>query len=299
MKGKSRLRLRSGLTIAGWLLVAALFAPAPGWAQAVPGATYTGAIDGGGSVSFDVSADGKTVTRFKASDVPAPGCTGTATQEVVGGTGIYAMTITDNAFESPFTTGPGFSFDGSFPAPQQARGTVRISSFAQLCSGGGNWTASTPTPLPPPPPKKPLSAARLTDDFGVTLRVTASKNIDAKRGDKDHGTWSLTPRCSSGACSVRLHFHTLLGPAVTMRLARHGAVYDGTHAARLSQCGIKHVTGRLRVRLTVTKASWLDDVWRATRVKGTYRYTFPQTISGSSRCRAGWVAATITGSLSQ
>jgi len=154
---------------------------------------------------------------------------------------------------------------------------------------------------PAPAVKKPLSTARarLTGDFDVTLRVTGSRNIDAKRGDKDHGTWSLTPRCRTGACSARLHFETLFGPSVTMRLARHGAVYSGTHAARLAQCRLKAVPGRLQVRLTVTKGSWLDDVWRVTRVKGTYRYTFPQTISGNVRCPAGWMTAAITGSLSQ
>ena len=280
--------------IVGWLLVAALCVPARVVAQPVPGATYTGTVDVGGTVTFDVSADGKTVTRFAVADVPGFSCT--ASTQVTGGTGLYAMTITDDAFNEPLGDF-SFLFSGSFPAPQQARGTLNILSSG--CIASGNWTASTPTTPPPPKQPRARSAARLTGDFDVTLRVTSSKGVDKKRGDKDSGTWTLTPRCRSGACSVQLHYHLFLGGSVTMRLARHGAVYSGTHTARLAQCLLKDVVGRLRVRLTVTKGAWIGDLWRATRVTGTYRYSFPQTINTlfHVRCPAGSLASTLTGSL--
>lgn len=168
--------------------------------------------------------------------------------------------------------------------------------------------APTPTPTPPVTPPvtvakapRPLAAARISGPFDVALRVTSSRNIDKKRGAREQGTFTFTPQCRTGVCAVRLHFHFGLvgGKSLTMRLSRHGAAYDGARAARLSQCFYKDVQGRLRVHLTVRRAAWINDVWRATRVTGTYRYTFPQATSGIYRCPGGSLTATITGTLSQ
>jgi hypothetical protein len=65
MKSTPTTRPRFGLLIAGALAAAAFWVPAPALAQPVPGATYTGTINGGGTVDFDVSADGQVITRFK------------------------------------------------------------------------------------------------------------------------------------------------------------------------------------------------------------------------------------------
>ena len=164
--------------------------------------------------------------------------------------------------------------------------------------------APTPPVVPPATVAKaprPLAAARISGPFDVALRVTSSRNIDKKRGAREQGTFTFTPQCRTGVCAVRLHFHFGLagGKSLTMRLSRHGAAYDGAKAARLSQCFYKDVQGRLRVHLTVRRAAWINDVWRATRVTGTYRYTFPQATSGIYRCPGGSLTAAITGTLSQ
>ena len=136
------------------LLIALLVAAAP-----VPGAHYTGPATGGGTVAFDVSADGTQVLNFTASGVPGtippPGsgpCTfGDRTFQI-------PMDITADAF------GPGipayFEVSGSFPGEESAEGTLRlvlepIPPYLPGCdSGVVTWStvAATPTPTPTPTP---------------------------------------------------------------------------------------------------------------------------------------------------
>ena len=161
------------------------------------------------------------------------------------------------------------------------------------------------TPKQPAAPKVrkalALSAARLTGSYHVTVRTTASRNIDRKPGSKDTGSWQLTPLCSSGVCSVRLHFHFgLLGSnSLTMRLLRSGATYQGTGTASLSQCSMTDVSGKLSVRLRVAHGAWIGNSWRATKVTGTYRWEFPTVTVGIFRCAAGWMNASVVGTLEQ
>lgn len=145
--------------IAGVLAAAALCVPARALAQPVPGATYTGSIDGGGTVELTVSNDGKAVTRFMASDVPGTMILGTCTL-TFGGTG--TVPIVNNAFHSPLTGALAF-FDGSFPGSQHAQGT--LSDIYQGCyTGKKHWTASTTAP---PPDRVPPNA------FGFVLRPSS------------------------------------------------------------------------------------------------------------------------------
>ena len=166
--------------------------------------------------------------------------------------------------------------------------------------------AATPAdPATPATPAQParkalaLSAARLTGAYHVTLRTTASSNIDRKPGSKESGTWQLTPLCSSGPCAVRLHYHFgLLGSSsLTMRLVRSGSVYTGTGTAKLSKCSMTSVSGRLSVRVKVVKGAWIGKSWRATKITGTYRWEFPSATVGIFRCPAGWLNASMVGTL--
>lgn len=102
-------------------------------------ATYTGAVDAGGKVEFDTSADGSDVTRFVVS-----GTSSLCGLEEATTTG--SIPITNESF-SYTALGTGVSFNGTFTAPQQAAGdlSVRILGFPS-CSATANWNATTPTP---------------------------------------------------------------------------------------------------------------------------------------------------------
>lgn len=152
---------------------AASAAPTPGPTYAQPGVTYVGyptALVGngfpsiGGRIEVTVSADGRSVTRFAAIDVPFPAnpanaaCAGTT----------FSYTFTGNV---PITTPPGYDdhyyfidtspdatpeltpldFDGSFdPGTVTGRFAYEDPSWdsdpLHYCSTQGNlgWTASAP-----------------------------------------------------------------------------------------------------------------------------------------------------------
>jgi hypothetical protein len=125
------------------LLVFAL-APVPA-AQAhhIAGATYRGSLPNGGSLEFDVAADGSAVTRIKVSgkgDV----CEGT-----LEGTGLN-IPIVNHTFNHP--NADPISFSGSFPSKQAAQGTLAIDfdlgpPIGHCRAGPMSWTATTGAPL--------------------------------------------------------------------------------------------------------------------------------------------------------
>jgi large repetitive protein len=106
-------------------------------------ATYSGTAASGGTVEFDVSADGSAVTRFATNEV-------TTTCGTVSSTSTGTFPIVNESF-SRTTSGTGTSFEGSFPALQQAQGTLtlRISVFPISCTSEKvSWTARTSAPPP-------------------------------------------------------------------------------------------------------------------------------------------------------
>jgi hypothetical protein len=129
-------------------------------ADPVPGAHYTGPITGGGTVAFDVSADGTQVLNFVASDVPGtipPPSSGPCTFQQSTYPPI-PLDIVSNAF------GPGipdfYEVSGLFPDSSTAEGTLRVTrteipDILPACdSGTVTWStvAATPTPSPTPTP---------------------------------------------------------------------------------------------------------------------------------------------------
>jgi PASTA domain len=127
-------------------------AASPAEANHIPGATYTGTVERGGTVELTVSADGTAVTHYKVSGIPGfPGHI--CGQELKPG---VSIPITNHTFSVGLTG--LLSFVGSFPATQAATGTVEDG----FCfSGTRTWTATTtaaPPPPPPPPPSPPPPA---------------------------------------------------------------------------------------------------------------------------------------------
>lgn len=113
--------------------------------------TYTGTVAGGGTVEFEVSADGSAVTRFEVRELPVP-CGAPVTESAR-----EQIPIVDDSFVSnPLF---GVKVRGSFPALQKAEGTVSIRLNGLCWSAVRDWTATTPTPPPDTsPPDTAISA---------------------------------------------------------------------------------------------------------------------------------------------
>lgn len=84
---------------------------------------------------------------------------------------------------------------------------------------------------------------------------------------------------------------------LTVRLRRHGASYTGTGTATFLECSFKDVPGPVTFSLRVTRGAWIRDVWRATRITGTYVHTTTSATSGIYRCPATRLTVSFTGSL--
>jgi hypothetical protein len=216
--------MRMSLRFGPWLVVGVLtLAAAPAHANHIPGATYTGFAAPGGTVTFDVSARGGAITRFAWSGVPTE-C-GIRTGSFTGST-----PIVDHAFDL-FKRQPGrpISFAGSFPANQQATGTL-IQPGRGGCKSV-DWTATTTAIAPPPPTSDEVPPAvdiragkRLRRDGGIGVSVgcpeeachlTAAGTVsvvgrtlrlrpDHRRSVSHGGTVLLTPRLARrGLTAVR------------------------------------------------------------------------------------------------
>jgi hypothetical protein len=116
-------------------------------AEPIPGGHYTGTVDGGGTVQFDVSADGAQVLNFAASNVP-----GTIPPPGSGPCSFATRTVTIPLDITADAFGPGipnyFEVAGTFPGEQAAEGTLRlvlepIPPYLAGCDSGPlNWVAT-------------------------------------------------------------------------------------------------------------------------------------------------------------
>jgi hypothetical protein len=126
------------------LLLGCLGAPADVAGYSYP-ATYKGTTANGGTVEFSVSADGASVTRFKATQIPDTCGT------LFSGTVEVAVPIAGESFSnrSP-NTGPVFT--GVFSAPRRAEGTVSYRIVKVRDDGcyprTVSWTATTSSRSP-------------------------------------------------------------------------------------------------------------------------------------------------------
>jgi hypothetical protein len=159
--------------IATW---AALASPAAATNHSYP-ATYSGTAATGGTVEFDVSADGINVTRFAVVGVPTT-C-GTITATASG-----AFPILANSFSNGSPTATGLRFSGSFPAAQQAQGglSIRLVGFPSCTSADVSWTARTS--VPPPDTKAPQTKIRSGPKGTTTSKKAKFKFSSSESGSK-------------------------------------------------------------------------------------------------------------------
>jgi hypothetical protein len=178
MRGPRRSRTAHLFGVALLMVVLLALAAAPASAVHSHPATYTGTFATGGSIAFDVSADGDSITRLKVTDVPTECGTLTA---AFG----YVPVQNDNFSQ---TTPPlGFlgtflRFSGTFTAAQSAQGTLQYQQADPPCTSSQlSWSATTPTTTPTAPPPGPdqippvvVLSGRTTQQTGAAVSVTVS-----------------------------------------------------------------------------------------------------------------------------
>ena len=186
--------------VAGLLVAVALCAPAPVAAQ-VPGAQYSGTIDGGGTVKLSVRTTGTEILDFRAFDVPGRDSSGDCRISLAG---LYLLSvpIVGNAFSRPDPSGQ-FTFDGTFPSPQQAQGTLSI-TYQGCATGPKSWTASTEAAPPSGPPSGP--SAPPSSPSGGSISGSIS-NVQAVSGGRVSATYTTSfSLCdASGYCGWYAH----------------------------------------------------------------------------------------------
>jgi hypothetical protein len=97
----------------------------------IPGAGYSGAVNGGGSISFTVSRDGSSVTNLTLTGIHMGDCT-LDSKQYTQSTPIINQTF-DNGEVS-----------GSFPNVQGAYGHLNVPGFGfPSCRITGTWSATT------------------------------------------------------------------------------------------------------------------------------------------------------------
>ncbi|MGZ4411140.1 MAG: hypothetical protein ACXVY8_03305 [Gaiellaceae bacterium] len=149
-------------------------------------------------------------------------------------------------------------------------------------------TTTTPKPKPKPKPKAlPLGQARLAGDFNVRYRLTSTRSFDEKVGSSGDFSWSFRPKCSRGACSVRVD----LDGDGSFTLSRAGATYHGSGSARLTSCLMAPVWGPTTIRIAVKHAAWIEGKWLATQWKGTLAHSW----SSHGACASGSFTASLGG----
>jgi hypothetical protein len=125
----------------GWAAVAsaivcgallACLLPSAAAAFHIPGADYSGAVSGGGSIGFSVTKDGSSVTNLTLTGVHAGDCS-LGSKQYPG-----PMPITNNAFDNG-------EVSGSFPNVRGAYGrfNVLVSDLLSSCRITGTWSAIT------------------------------------------------------------------------------------------------------------------------------------------------------------
>jgi hypothetical protein len=150
-------------------------------------ATYSGTAASGGKVEFDISSGGNTVTRFATSEVPTT-C-GTLTGVTTG-----VFPISNDSFYSGSATSPGIRFNGTFNAPQEARGVLSLRlAFPSCTSEEVSWTARTSVPPrdeTPPQTKIKSGPKGATHSTKATFKFSSSEAGSKFQCKLDGKAWS-------------------------------------------------------------------------------------------------------------
>ena len=188
----------------------------------LPGVTYDGTAASGGTVSFDVSADGAAVTQFRVKDVPTS-C-GTVTSTSTG-----TFTIAGEAFSYGTSGTLGLRFSGSFTGPKTATGTVSFKFAYPSCTSTDiGWTAATSAEI--------LAVARAGSGSGAVTSVPAGISCG-----------STCSHAYANGTKVTLTAH----PATGSTFGGWSGACSGTGTCVLAMTADRSVTATFTARCTV------------------------------------------------
>jgi hypothetical protein len=232
-------------------LGSALLIATPATASHSHPATYTGGVVGG-SLEFDVSADGTAITRLKIVSVSE--C---ARHDVEI---VSPIAIVDHAFDH---STPGLWFRGSFTSPRAAQGTVRYhEDFPDCTSSLRAWSATTtgaspapaPTPVPAPPDRtapRVMLAGATTQRPGATIAVSVTSNelgtagargtVSVRRPGRKAARYALRPAAARLTPLVRARL-TLRVPRTARKSIRR-ALRDGRRVSAAVKVSVRDGAG--------------------------------------------------------
>lgn len=162
-----------------------------------------------------------------------------------------------------------------------------------IAAGAVIWAPSVRHPAPRPPVPRPttslpLSAAVLTGTDTVHYKDVRSYGLASKLS-LGTDTWSFTPKCATGPCSVNL-IGAIGGSQFTATLRRSGAAYLGKATLKRGVvCGSVSFRSSLNIQVTVRTGSWAGGKWRAASWAGRLILYSPST----THCRASRIKAGI------
>ena len=183
--------------------------------------------------------------------------------------------------------GAGLRFTDAKAAPGEAYTYSVLAIGASGASGPADLKVTVPTP--------PVSAARLSGGYQITIRLTSEYGfVSLRSGSHSKETWFAHPVCHAGACDVRLSGSSP-GGSWTMRLQRSGATYVGTTYESLTKCQLVPVTDTIEVTLHVQHARALNGDWVVSSFSGTMRDTAPGATAGMWSCPGAGFTATFNG----
>ena len=136
----------------------------------------------------------------------------------------------------------------------------------------------------------PVSAAVFTGPWTVRyshIRWSGLTRAPVLRTD----SWTFSPQCASGPCSVRLSGAVQDNP-FRATLRRSGGVYAGTATIKnYFRCSSAPNAGTVALRLKITHASVVGDAWQVDWWTGHITLSVP-----ASSCTASQIAATVSSS---
>lgn len=174
---------------------ATLMVASTAWGNHIRGATYRGTHDGGGTVDFQVSSDGKRITRFKATSIQGNTCTVGAVESIFPGSSGPRIDRF-HGFEGRADGGRSLDFGGAFLVKQRAKGTFFYDSgddpFRPTClSKVMNWTARTSASPAGSDEcrsaKRFLRKARRALRRATTIRAKRKARGDLRSARREHG----------------------------------------------------------------------------------------------------------------
>ncbi len=165
-----------------------------------------------------------------------------------------------------------------------------VAAVLGLAVGMVMWAPWARHPAPRrPAASPPLSAAVLAGTDIVHYKDVMSYGTRGSKPRLRTDTWSFTPTCAVGPCSVNL-VGTVGGSQFTAKLQRSGAVYRGKATLEKDAvCGSVSYPSRLHIQVTVLRGNWVDRKWRAASWVGQLILHSPST----AKCYASGIKASV------